>query len=84
MKINFERFLKQVRFHSGILLRGLARTIYGALIAGLVGIAVWGFVLINTETGYTAVFDFIAAIATLMVALCNMYLLGNKRKGGKK
>lgn len=82
--INFERFLRQVKFHAGIVLRGLARTLYGAFITGLFAVAIYGFVVIESESGYAAVFDFIAAIATLMVALCNMYLLGNKRKGGKK
>ena len=84
MKVNFEKFIKQARFHLGILVRGLARTLYGTLIAGLIGVAVYGFVLIETESGYAAVFDFVAAIATLTIALFNMYLLGCKRKGGKK
>lgn len=84
MNINFERFLKQAKFHLGILLRGLSRTLYGTLIAGLFGIAIYGFVLIKGENGYAAVFDFVAAIATLAVALANAYALGGRRKGAKK
>ena len=75
---------EKVRVHLEILLRGFGRTLHGALIAGLIAFAVYGFVLIKSEGGYSAVFDFIAAIAILVIALCNMYLLGNKRKGGKK
>lgn len=82
--VNFKRVLKQVKFHADIMLRGLARTLYGALIAGLIAFAVYGFVLIKSENGYVAVFDFIAACATLTVALGNAYLLGSKRRGGKK
>jgi hypothetical protein len=84
MNIKFDRFLKQAKFHLGIMLRGLARTLYGTLIAGLVALAIYGFVLIGSESGYAAVFDFIAAIATLVVALANAYVLGSKRKGGKR
>ena len=84
MKTNFEKFLRQANFHFGIVLRGLARTLYGAFITGLVAIAIYGFVLIKGESGYAAVFDFIASIATLVIALANAYWLGGKRKGGKK
>ena len=83
-KVNLMKMLKQVKFHMDILLRGLARTLYGSLIAGLIAFAVYGFVLIKSEGGYAAVFDFIAACATLTVALGNAYLLGSKRRGGKK
>ena len=82
--MNYEKILKQAKFHGGTILRGLARTLYGSLIAGLFGIAIYGFVLIKGENGYAAVFDFVAAIATLAVALANAYVLGGKRKGAKK
>lgn len=83
-RVNFEKALKQAKFHADTLLRGLARTLYGALIASLIAIAVYGFILIKSEGGYAAVFDFIAACATLTVALGNAYLLGSKRRGAKK
>ena len=82
--VNFKKVMKQAKFHADIMLRGLARTLYGALIAGLIGFAVYGFVLIKSENGYVAVFDFIAACATLILALANAYLLGCKRRGAKK
>ena len=83
-KIDFKKVLKQAKFHADVMVRGLARTLYGALIAGLIAFAVYGFVLIKSEGGYAAVFDFIAACATLILALGNAYLLGSKRRGGKK
>lgn len=82
--VNFKKVMKQVKFHTDILLRGLARTLYGTVIAGLMAFAVYGFVLIKSEGGYTAVFDFIAACAMLILALANAYMLGNKRRGAKK
>lgn len=82
--VNFKKVMKQVKFHTDILLRGLARTLYGTLIAGLMGFAVYGFILIKSEGGYAAVFDFIAACAMVTLALVNAYLLGIKRRGAKK
>ena len=82
--VDFRKGLKQVKFHADIMLRGLARTLYGTFVAGLIAFAIYGFVLIKSEGGYAAVFDFIAACATLVVALANAYLLGSKRKGAKK
>lgn len=84
MKVNFGKFLKQAKFHALVMVRGLARTLCGAFITGMIALAIYGFVLIKSEGGYAAVFDFVAAIAVLMIALCNMYLLGSKRRGGKK
>ena len=82
--VDFRRGLKQVKVHADIMLRGLARTLYGAFTAGLIAFAVYGFILIKSEGGYAAVFDFIASIATLLVALGNAYLLGGKKRGAKK
>lgn len=82
--MNFTNFMKQTKIHALTFLRGIGRTFYGAFITGLIAIAVYGFVLIGNEEGYAAVFDFVASIAVLVVALCNVYLLGGKRKGGKK
>ena len=83
-KVNFKKVLKQVKAHADIMLRGLARTLYGTLVAGLIAVAIYGFVLIKSEGGYAAVFDFIAACATLVVALANAYVLGSKKRGAKK
>lgn len=82
--VNFKKVLKQAKYHADVLLRGLARTLYGCLIAGMIAFAVYGFVMIKAESGYAAVFDFVAASAVLILALANAYLLGSKRRGGKK
>lgn len=79
-----KKILEQVKFHGGIVLKGFVRTIYGALVAGLLACAVYGFIGIGGEAGYTAVCDFIAACATLAVALSNMYYIGMKKRSGKK
>lgn len=83
-KVDFNKILGQVKFHCGIALKGFARTIYGALVAGLLACAVYGFLCINGESGYTAVADFVASCATLVVAMCNVYTMGMKKRGAKK
>ena len=82
-KVKIQNILANASFHASILLKGLARTLYGSLIAGLIGVSFYGFVSIGSESGYLAVFDFIASVATIVVALCNMYCLGRKRSGKK-
>ena len=75
----FGEVLKHIKFHGGILVRGFSRMLYGTLVAGLFVISGMGFFLVTIDSGYTAVFDFIAACATLTVALGCTYLLGCKR-----
>lgn len=70
--------------HVGILVRGLARTLYGTFIAGLIAFAIYGFVVIGSEDGYAAVFDFVASCTILVFALANAYLLGCKKRGKKR
>ena len=81
MKIDFRKTMDWANHLGVTLLRGLVRTIYGALIAGLIGIAIYGFVVIESESGYIAVFDFVAACVALMVAVCNLYVMGGKKHG---
>ena len=76
--------LRNVAGHAGMLLKGLIRTVCGALNAGLIAFSVYGFVNIRHEGGYAAVFDFIASCAILMIALLNVYLLGANKRGKKK
>ena len=83
-KDDFKKALKKVQFHGGILLRGLVRTLFGALNTCLIGAAAYGFVMTKQEGGYTAVFEFIGACALLMIALANAYLLGCKKRGARK
>ena len=74
----------KVKFHARIAWRGFCRTIYGATVAGLLAMAVYRFVSVAGETGWIAVCDFIAACATMIVALANMYLIGCKKKSRAK
>ena len=82
--VQIKKAWKAFKFHAKIAWRGFCRTLYGAAVAGLIAVAVYGFVSVTTETGWTAVYDFIAACATLIIAIANMYLMGGKKKGGAK
>ncbi len=66
--------------HGKILLRGLAKTLYGTMVAGLVGLSVYGFVMIPSEGGYTAVCEFVVASITLGMAVGAMYAFGGRRR----
>lgn len=81
--VQIKKAWKTVKFHAKIAWRGFYRTLYGAAVAGLIALAIYGFVSVTTETGWTAVCDFIASCATLIVAMCNMYLMGGRKNGAK-
>lgn len=81
--VQIKKAWKAVKFHAKIAWRGFCRTLYGAAVAGLIAMAFYGFVALTSETGWTAVCDFIASCATLVVALLNMYLIGERKKGAK-
>lgn len=76
MRVN----LSAVAGHGGILLRGAVKSLYGAAVVGLIGLAIYGFASIPAEGGYTAVCDFIGAAASLAVALSAMYAFGGRRQ----
>ena len=81
--VQIKKAWKTVKFHAKVAWRGFCRTVYGALIAGLMAMAIYGFVSLSVETGWVAVWDFVASCATLLVALSNMYWMGTSKKGGK-
>ena len=81
--VKIKKAWKAVKFHTKVAWRGFYRTVYGAFIAGLIAFAVYGFISVTKETGWTAVCDFIASCATLIIALSNMYLMGGRKKGSK-
>ena len=83
-KTQIKMAFANVKFHLRVMWRGFCRTVYGASVAGLIAMAIYGFISVTTETGWIAVFDFIASCATLIVALSNMYLMGCGKKGGAK
>ena len=81
--VQIKKALKTFEFHAKIAWRGFCRMVYGALVAGLIVMAIYGFVSVTTETGWTAVCDFIASCATLVVALSNIYFMGGRKRGAK-
>ena len=81
---NFKSVWKVIRFHGRCLLKGFVRMMFGALTTGLFALAIYGFVMITSEAGWTAVCEFVAAIATSMVALACMYSMGSTRKRGAR
>ena len=81
--VQIKKAWAKVKFHVRVAWRGFCRTLYGAAVAGLIAMAVNGFASVTSETGWTAVCDFIASCATLFVALLNMYVMGCKKKGAK-
>ena len=78
-KVEFGKVWSGFKFHATVMLRGLARAIFGTLVTGLIAFAVYGFVATESEAGYVAVCDFVIATATLVLALCSMYIMGGKR-----
>lgn len=81
--VQIKKAWAKVKFHVRVAWRGFCRTVYGAAVAGLIMMAIYGFFSVTTETGWTAVCDFIASCATLIVALANMYLMGGRKKSAK-
>ena len=57
----------------------------GAMTAGFIGLAGYGFMAIPSEGGYAAVADFVLAVFFLVIAVVGVYIMGgNQKKGGKK
>lgn len=81
--VQIKKSWKAVEFHAKIAWRGFYRTLYGAAVAGLIAMAVYGFVSVTNESGWVAVGDFVSSCATMIVALANMYFMGGCKKGAK-
>ena len=79
MKRNLKKAAQVICFHSMILLRGLAKVLYGTVTMCLLLAAGWGLRAIPTEGGYAAVGDFIIATVCIVMALVLMYACGCKR-----
>ena len=75
---------KSIISHGKILMKGFLRMTCGAITAGLIGLAVYGFATIPSEGGYVAVLNFIAAATILSMAFTCMYAMGGgkKKRGG--
>ena len=70
-----------VKFHLRIMWRGFCRTVYGAAVAGLIAMAIYGFVSITSKTGWAAVWRFVVACVLLAEGIGNMYFIGRKKTG---
>ena len=81
--VQIKKAWNAVLFPTKIAWRGFCRTLYGSAVAGLIAMAVYGFVSVTNESGWTAVCDFIASCATLVIALGNMYLIGSRKRGAR-
>ena len=82
--VQIKRAFTNAKFHLRVMWRGFCRTVYGSAVAILFAVAIYRFVSVSGETGWVAVFDFIAACATMAVAIENMYFMGGRKKVGAK
>ena len=76
--------LTRAKFHARILWRGFLRTVYGAMIAGLIAMAIYGFISAQNEAGWEEVFDYIVSVVLLIEAIGNMHFIGRRNNGGTK
>ena len=82
---DFKSVVRTIGYHGKILWKGFIRMLFGAATAGLLGLAIYGFIMVPSEDGYVAVCDFIGAIASTAVALSCVYVMGaGKKKGAKR
>lgn len=68
--------MRYIRGCGKILLKGFLRMMYGALTAGLFAMAIGGFIMITSVSGWVAVTEFIASVCTATVAVTCMYAIG--------
>lgn len=68
-------------YHGMILLRGIAKMLYGAMMAAVIALIAEGFASVPTEGGYAAVSDFIFAVSLTVIALAGLYLFGCRKRG---
>lgn len=81
MKKIIVKTLALIVYHGAILLKGLIRMLYGVLMAALIAAGVCGFSTIPHETGYIAVYEFLASTCVLCIAMGGVYLMaGNCQK----
>ena len=76
----FKKAARAIGNHGKIALKGFVRIICGACTACLLGLAIYGFVMVSTETGWSAVCDFVTATATAVLGLACMYIQGGNCK----
>lgn len=70
--------------HAKVFWKGLLRTAVGAMTAGMMVLAVYGYAAIPSEGGYAAVGEFMVATMVLMMAIACMYAMGGRGKRVRK
>lgn len=77
--------MNAIAFHARVLGKGFVRMLIGAMTAGFIGLAGYGFMAIPSEGGYAAVVDFLFSVIFLVIAFVGIYVMGgNPKKGGRK
>lgn len=71
-------------FHIRTFLRGFVRTLGCALVTGAAAGSVYGFMMTTSETGYTAVGEFVVSCMLLVIALVGIYAAGQHGRCYKK
>ena len=82
--INVKKFMRTVRFHGRVVLKGMMIMLFGTATAGLMGLSIYGFIMVGAEGGYMAVGEFLVAMATMVLSGSCMYAMGCGKKGAKK
>ena len=84
-KFNFHKQMTIIGHHTHILWRGLKYMLAGTLTTGMFVATFVGFHLVSRDSGYLAVYDFIASCFLLLISIASIYLLGltQKRRGGR-
>lgn len=83
MKLRFKKVVRLIAYHGKILLRGFIKMLFGTLVAVLMAVSVYGFVMIPQDKGYNAVFDFAVAAACMVLAMGCVYVMGGRCKKSK-
>jgi hypothetical protein len=73
---DYKKIVRLIGFHGGVLLKGFIKMLYGATMAMLATVAIYGFSGIPSEGGYIAVSSFLLSTCTMIVALGGIYYMG--------
>lgn len=85
MRSKFRRITRLIGYHTLVLIRGLAKMLYGTAAAALLALGIYGFIMVPSEGGYAAVFDFLGSVSIIVIALVAIYVMGgNIKKGARK
>lgn len=75
-KVTIKKVWDTFKFHARIAWKGLYRVLYGTLIAVLLAVSVYGFMVVSTENGWAAVANFILSTGLLVLSGLCIYCMG--------